>query len=655
MANRLKGITLEIGGDTTSLSKALSGVNSEIKNTQQQLKDVEKLLKLDPTNIDLLRQREKLLNDEVEQTTRKVDELKKAQANMDASGVDKNSEQYMALQREIIATEQELKNLEDAAAHANAKLAEIGATADKVAAGAGKVANATKGMSMAAAGALTAIGGMAYKAVTAADDLNTLSKQSGFTTAELQKMEYAADRIDVSMDDITASAKKLKSNMGSGSGAVGEAFQKLGISVMNANGQMRDSTLVYWEVIQALSRVRNETERDQIAMTLLGKGADSLAGIIDDGGAAFRQLGAEAEAAGLIMSQDTLDSLNDVNDKIDELKAKASATAATSGAKALEAAMPVIESLINALGRLLEAVGSMSAGQMKFILTILAVMASISPLASMVQKIASAVSFFAKTILPSLGKALTWIAANPIVLVIAAIVGFIAIIAKWGDQIQAVISVVDGFLQSVFVRDWTEIFGPVLGGVLNTFFGIVKSIWDSIKQIFDGIIDFIRGVFTGNWQRAWNGVKEIFGGIFQGLVAVAKAPINAIIGLINSAIAGINSLIAKANAVTSKVGIKLGSIGGIPMLAKGGVLSSGSAIVGEAGAELLTMQNGKAMVQPLTATVDTAGLRNALTGIGGGTTQVSINFEGSLAQLGKVLQPVVTTEALRRGHSLINN
>lgn len=654
MANRLKGITLEIGGDTTSLSKALSEVNSEIKNTQQQLKDVEKLLKLDPTNIDLLKQREKLLNDEIAETKEKVEELKKAQETLDASGVDKTSEQYMALQREIISTENELKNLEDAARGANAVLSEVGAVADKVASGADKVAKSTKAMSTVAAGALTAIGGMAYKAVTAADDLNTLSKQSGFTTSELQKMEYAADRIDVSMEDITSSAQKLKKNMASGSSSITNAFEQLGVSVTDTNGEMRDSTEVYWEVINALSQVANETERDQLAMTLLGKGADSLAGIIDDGGAALRQLGQEAEDAGLIMSQETLDGLNAVNDQLDELKAKASATASTSGAKTLEAAMPVIESVIDALGRLLEITGGMSEGQMKLVLVILSVIAAISPVASLVSKLASSVSFFTKTILPNLSKALSFVASNPIVLVIAAIVALIAIIATFGDQIKEVIGKVDEWLQNIFVKDWTEIFGPVIGNILNAFFKNVKNIWDSIKKILDGIIDFIRGVFTGDWKRVWNGVVEIFSGIFGGLAAVAKTPINMVIGLINSVIDSINWFIGKVNAISSKVGIKLGTIGNIPLLAKGGVLSSGSAIVGEAGAELLTMQNGKAVVQPLTATVDTAGLKSALSGVGGGTTQVNIKFEGSLAQLGKVLEPVITNESLRKGGSLIN-
>ena len=106
-ANRIKGITVEIGGDTTKLQTALQGVNKEIKSTQSQLKDVEKLLKLDPGNTELLAQKEKLLSDAVKETKEKLEALKTAaeQANTALANEDISKEQYDALQREIIETE----------------------------------------------------------------------------------------------------------------------------------------------------------------------------------------------------------------------------------------------------------------------------------------------------------------------------------------------------------------------------------------------------------------------------------------------------------------------------------------------------------------------------------------------------------------------
>lgn len=112
MASRIAGITIEIGGDTTKLQSALKGVQSSLSKTQSELKDVEKLLKFSPTNTELLRQKQKLLADQIKNTKDKLQQLKDAQAQMDADGVDKNSEAYMALQREIIETESKLKNLQ---------------------------------------------------------------------------------------------------------------------------------------------------------------------------------------------------------------------------------------------------------------------------------------------------------------------------------------------------------------------------------------------------------------------------------------------------------------------------------------------------------------------------------------------------------------
>ena len=106
MANRIKGITVEIGGDTTKLSKALESVNGTIKNTQTQLKDVEKLLKLDPTNTELLSQKQRLLADSIAATKDKLATLKTAaeQANQALANGEISQEQYDALQREIVET-----------------------------------------------------------------------------------------------------------------------------------------------------------------------------------------------------------------------------------------------------------------------------------------------------------------------------------------------------------------------------------------------------------------------------------------------------------------------------------------------------------------------------------------------------------------------
>lgn len=691
MADRIKGLTIQIGGDTTSLSKALSGTNKEIKNTQNQLKDVERLLKLDPGNTVLLQQKQKLLgqaveetknkltalkdaNDkvsgsaknyeawkkaydpiqsEIDDTKKKLNELKNQQKEMENAGqvdtegykqltqaVEETSqtlsnlkeqakevskefgnpispEQYDALQREIFETEQQLGNLEKAAAQSNATLSKVSAVADKVADATGKMADKTKALSGVAGGLLGAAVGSAVKAGLSADDLNTLSKQSGFSTEQLQMWQYGADRVDVAVEDIVKSAQKLKKNMVSTSSDVSDAWKRLGISVTDSRGKLKNSTDVFNEAVMALSKVKNETERDTLAMTLFGKSADSLAGIIDDGGEAFQKFGQEAKDAGLILDQDALNKANEFNDAIDKLKAQSAGTFAEIGTEIAGMLIPFMDDLGESISAVLEFLRNLDEGQLKTLGTALLVIAGISPIFGLISKISSCISGVATsingviTVLPKIQTAFSttfeFIAANPIVLLVAAITALVVLIATKGDEIQALLQKLDDWLQNIFVKDWREVFGPFLGNILNGFFANVKNIWDSVKQILDGIIDFIRGVFTGDWERAWKGVQEIFGGIFDGLVALAKGPINAVISLINGMIDSVNSVIESINSISFKnpftgknVGFNIKQIENIPYLANGGTLWSGSAIVGEAGPELLTVNSGRAVVTPLT-------------------------------------------------------
>nr|DAZ24535.1 MAG TPA: minor tail protein [Caudoviricetes sp.] len=628
MANNIKGITVNIGGNTQGLDKALKGVNSQAASLQSELREVNRALKLDPTNTELLRQKQELLASSVTETKNKLQTLKQADAQCSEQFKKDHAEQYRALQREIILTEGNLKNLESQAANSNAMVAKISDSADKMAGSLENAAGKTKMLSAAAGGLIAAAGGAAYKAITLSDDLNTLANQTGFTTADLQKMEYAADRIDVSMETITGASKKMKKSMVASSKDTIAAWNAIGVSVTDSNGSLRDSTTVFYEAIEGLSKISNETERDTLAMQIFGKSADDLAGIIDDGGAAFKQYGKEAEDAGVILSQDTLDSLNKMNDAVDELKAQTTGTFAEVGAEVATMLTPCLQDVAGIIKNVLQWVRNLDQGQLKFIGTILLVIAALSPmlaicakLITIIKGIVIAISTVNGAIALFTGAATTGTAAattlakaiafltSPITLVVAAVVAAVALIAIKGDEIQAVFQRVNTFMQTIFARDWTNIFGPVLGGLLNTFFATFKGIWDSVMLIFNGVIDFVRGVFTGDWERAWKGITEIFGGIFGSLEAIAKAPINGIIGLLNMAISAINSLISGFNSLGFTMPKWLGggswhpnlpSIPSIPFLAKGGTFNQGSAIVGEAGPELLTLIGGAARVTPLT-------------------------------------------------------
>lgn len=496
---RISGITIEIGGDTKQLQKALKGVNGDIRTTQSQLKDVEKLLKLDPTNTELLKQKQQLLGKAVEQTKDKLDQLKEAQAQMDAQGVDKSSDAYMGLQREIIETEHSLKELENAAKNSNVVLDKVAATADKVAGGAQKVAEKTRALSTAAAGALTAIGGLAIKSAATADDLNTMAKQTGFSTAELQKMQYASGRIDVSMETIASASAKLTKQMASGS----SAFEDLGVRITNADGSMRSSTEVFYDTIEALSGIQNETERDAAAMEIFGKSATELSGVIDDGGAALKEYGEEAEKAGLILSQETLDGMNEINDEIDRLKAKGAASLVKAGSKALEALTPVIEKVVSVGEKVLDFISNLSPEQMNVATGILAVVAAISPVAGIVSKVAKAVSEATEVL-----KFLKIGALGPIPLIIAAVVAAGILLYKNWDKVKAfAIQLKDGLvaawnkIKTATVDAWNAVKTAIS---IEAAKAAVSTAVNGIKTNLSSTWSAIRS----NVSSAWNGIKS---------------------------------------------------------------------------------------------------------------------------------------------------
>lgn len=235
-------------------------------------------------------------------------------------------------------------------------------------------------------------------------------------------------------------------------------------------------------------------------------------------------------------------------------------------------------------------------------------------------------------VIGKLGQLWTTMMANPIALVIAIIAALVtAFIVLWNtnedfrnamkaiwENIKNIFSSVLNWLKDSFTRDWSVIFG-IFGDPINAFFVNLKNKIDAVKQIFRGLIDFIAGIFTGDWDRAWRGVLNVFGGIFNGITAMAKSPLNGLIGLINGAITGLNK-ISLPSWVPGVGGMGV-SIPKIPYLARGGIIDSPTlAMVGEAGKEaVMPLENNTGWID-LLADKLTQRLGGLNTGGGGNTS-----------------------------------
>lgn len=216
----------------------------------------------------------------------------------------------------------------------------------------------------------------------------------------------------------------------------------------------------------------------------------------------------------------------------------------------------------------------------------------------------TAATWLATAATTAFGMAMS-ILTSPITLVIGALallgIAIYELIKHW-DTVKEVTANVwgfiteifqkfDEFLQGVFQIDFSNSFGAI-GDVINAWMKNASNIVGNVKQVFGGLIDFISGIFSGNWSKAWNGIIKAFGGIFGGIVSIAKAPINMIIGLINGMLtaveSGINWITSKVNKLSFTVPKWVPGIGGekfgfdlpevdfpkIPMLAQGGYVKA---------------------------------------------------------------------------------
>lgn len=155
-----------------------------------------------------------------------------------------------------------------------------------------------------------------------ADEINTLSAQTGLSTETLQEYKYMEDLIDVSTDTLTGSMAKLIRNMANaqkGTGDAAAAFEALGISVTDSNGELRNNQDVFNEAIDALGRMENETQRDAYAMQIFGKSAQDLNPLITAGSEKIAALAQEAHDMGYVLDSETLDGLNNTQDALDRL------------------------------------------------------------------------------------------------------------------------------------------------------------------------------------------------------------------------------------------------------------------------------------------------------------------------------------------------
>lgn len=753
MAGQIKGITITFNGDTTSLDKALRKVKSDTKDVDRQLSAVNKSLKFNPKNVELLTQKQGLLREKVTQTQKSLEDLKKIQAQMDASGVSKQSAEYQQVRREIIETESKLKHFQaEAQKLANVKLTAFKAQLDEMSnkfKTAGDTLTKYVTLPLAALGSASAV---AFGGVQ--DSLNIVTKLTGASGKDLEDMQNIvkdmATRVPADFDTIATAVGEVNTRFGltgdqldkvseqfvkfaqlngvditqaidttqkamSAFGLSAEdtgyvldvltkvgqntgvsmdrltqglvtnslAFQQMGLDInqsatlmgmleksganmetvtnglrkalKNASADGKDVNTALIELQDALSGGVSETEALNMAYELFGRNGDQVYQAVKSGAIDFSALAdATTDATGALENtfDATVTPAMQFQTILNQLKLL--------GYEIANSVLPVIEPFIqkiaSGIGAIAEKWNALPQDTQQRIVAVGVALAAIGPALLLISKVLALVSTaitVATTVVGGLSTALSFLAANPVVLIIAGITALVAAIVILWNKSEAFRGFILGVwqnIQAVF-SNLVAWFGQKKQELLNFFAGIPAwfgsifgQAWQAIKNKFAGWASFWGGL----WTTIRNKFTAIGTSIASAISGAVRSGINGVISRIESVINGAIGIINGAINLINKIpAVNVGKVGTVhfPRLAKGGIVDSATiAMIGEGSSSeaVIPLDELWKRMDKMTASI---------TGAGGGSPIV-VNVYGaegqSVTSLAEAVRRVLIEEEKRR-------
>lgn len=712
MAGQIKGITIEFRGETTELDKALRKVKQDSKSVDTELKNVNRALKFNPKNTELLTQKQRLLRERVTQTSKSLEELKNVEAQLKKNNVSEHSAEYQKVRREIIETESRLKHFKaEADKLASVKLTAFRAQLDDMSK---KFKTAGDALTKYVTLPLAALGGASGAAFVGVDDaLKTLVQLTGAAGDDLEDMQETVKSIattvpadfdviatavgevntrfgitgekldevsekfvkyaDINKVDVTTaidSTQKAMSAFGLSADDTGDvldiltrvsqntgvsvdkltsglvsnstAFQEMGLDINEAstlmgmleksgvnmetvtNGMRRalknaaadgkDVNTALIELQDAIEGGASEMDALNMAYDLFGKSGDQIYGAVKAGALDFRELAnASTDASGAL--DDTFERTLTPADKFALIMNRLKLLGYEIANSVLPVVEPIIQKIADGIGRITEKWNALPKDTQQRIIAVAAAIAAIGPALLIVSKgltLLSAGLGVAQKVVAGFSAALSFLAANPIVAVIAGIAALVAafvILWKKSDafrnffinlwkNIKTAVTVIWNAITAVFTNSWNRI--KATWALAKAYF---LAVWNGIKAVFSGVRSFFANAFGGawsaikakfrNWSAFWGGlwtsIKNKFTNIGTSIASAisgaVRAGINGVIsqieGVINSGISLINGAINLINKIP-KVNIPtIGSLS-LPRLAKGGIVDSATlALIGE--------------------------------------------------------------------------
>lgn len=572
MAGNIKGITVEIGGDTTDLVKALSGVNKQIRSTQSDLREVERLLKLDPTNTELLAQKQRLLGDAITNTEKKLSDLRTAstQAAQALASGNLGQDKYDALQREIARTEQSLQKLKTESSSMGSSLQQGAKGLDDLGAAAERANSKISSVSKVAAG----LGGAIIATVPATQEFRR----------DLSFLEINAQEAGVGMDSASSAFEAFNAVSGETDSSIEGVSNLLQSGFTESNLQKAVEGLA-GAAIKFPDTLKIESLADGLQETLAtGQATGQFGELLDRVGIGAENFSAglancttEAEKQNYALQTLADAGMNDIyngwvegnQELIDYENAMLNMQTALSGLAT--AIAPIVTTVVNVATSMINMFTNLPAPIQVVIGAIIALAAAAGPLLTIITSVVSHFSMLSniiKIIQPlfaTLGGVFTSISA-PVLIVVGAVAALVAIfttlwqtnegfrtavIAIW-EQIKAFFTTVFAQIQEIFSAFvalasaiWDN-WGGTIKAVTTTIFGAIKSVISTAMSVIQGVINVATALINGDWSGAWEAAKSLVSTIWNAIKSLVKNALSAVASTISGAASSIRSAIESA-------------------------------------------------------------------------------------------------------------
>lgn len=475
---------------------------------------------------------------------------------------------------------------------------EIDTTTEKAEKSGSKIGNAFKNIggamvkvgSAVVAGATTigtAAYGLASKVSGQADEVDKMSQKLGLSRTAYQEWDYVLSQAGVEITNMATGMKTLTNKIDdakNGSASATELFNKLGISMEDLNKMSREEA--FDAVIKSMQSMEDSTERAALANDLFGKSGQELTALFNETAESTDALKQKAHELGMIMSDDTVSAGVGLTDTFDTIQKSAAGLLNTLGSAAMPVIQKIADAIVSAIPKVQEMIERiMPVAQQVFdtvvpplmqlgealLPTLMSAFEQLMPafqtlvtsvlpiIVELVQTFAPVLTEIINAVLPTLSELLQLILppisdlAEAVLPVIKTLIeALLPLLTPLMDAVKSILEAVlvplieklQIFTDKVMpvVQDIITVVAEAISTRLSGALESIKLIFEDVKGVFIGVIDFIKSIFTGDWEGAWNAVADIFGHIWDGIKEAFKVPINWIIDGINGFIRGINKI-----------------------------------------------------------------------------------------------------------------